>query len=264
MIPSEPDRIIPSEPDRNRPPVALNRGSVPGQSTADARPNRVAAAELNLKRSRMENSPFWLNVEDRAAAGHSWPAPVTLPANAPGPADDRRGKPPRRRPRAPRGAASGLFGLIALSLIAAFFSWVSAEPFWLAVGHGTPGAATVGRCTGTGVTQRCAGSFAAADGRWSAGTVTLLGVPAGDSRPGAVAPARMVNPTSNQAYVGTTGILVHLRWALGFMLVLLCGLGVAGLTGTRRLESVRARRGALLMSIAGPLLLLAGFLLAAY
>jgi hypothetical protein len=51
---------------------------------------------------------------------------------------------------------------------------------------------------------------------------------------------------------------------LGFVLVLLCGIGIAGLTGTRQLETVRARRTALLISLAGPLVLLTGFLAAAY
>jgi hypothetical protein len=51
---------------------------------------------------------------------------------------------------------------------------------------------------------------------------------------------------------------------LGFILVLLCGFGITALTGTRQLESLRARRIALLLSLAGPALLLAGFLYATY
>nr|BFE67725.1 hypothetical protein GCM10020092_010260 [Actinoplanes digitatis] len=74
----------------------------------------------------------------------------------------------------------------------------------------------------------------------------------------------MVSGDSRQAYVGSTGMLVHLRWALGLVLLLVCGLGIAGLTGARRLDTARARHGALLISIAGPLVLLAGFLAAAY
>ena len=272
----EPDQADPEiavpEPSRNQPTVELDRGAVPGQSPVPGRwghrpgQTRMSAAELNVKRSRMENSPFWLNDEQRAVPGNAWPNPEASggPAEAPGPVDERRGRPPRRKPRTPRAGAPGLFGLIALGLIAAFFSWVSAEPFWLAVGHGVAGVTTVGRCTGSGVTQRCVGSFAADDGGFSAGTVTLLGVSRTGSDPGAVAPARMVNPTSKQAYVGSTGTLVHLRWLLGFLLVLLCGLGIAGLTGTRQLETVRARRSALLMSLAGPMLLLAGFLFGTY
>jgi hypothetical protein len=94
--------------------------------------------------------------------------------------------------------------------------------------------------------------------------VTLLGVDPASRNPGASAMGRMVSSRSTQAYVGTTGPLVTLRWVLGFLLVLLSGLGIAGLTGTRQLETVRARRVALLMSVAGPLLLLGGFLFAAY
>jgi hypothetical protein len=267
-----PEVMVLPEPQnaRNRPTVPLERGPVPGQSSGLTRLNqaRAGAADLDVKRSRMENSPFWLTDQERAAAAanSSWPGQETRDklANAPGPADGRRGRPPRSRPRSPRRSAPGLFALIALGLIAAFFSWVSAEPFWLAVGHGEPGVATVTRCIGSGVTQRCAGSFAAADGSYRTQTVTLLGVGPASRNPGAVTPARMVNPGSKQAYAGSTGILVHLRWTLGFILVLLCGLGIAGLTGTRQLESVRARRGALLMSLAGPLLLLAGFLFATY
>jgi hypothetical protein len=224
----------------------------------------MSAAELNVKNSRMENSPFWLNEAERAAAGNAWPAPEVRSELVDAPADERRGRPPKRRPRNPQPAAPGLFGLIALALIAAFFSWVSAEPFWLAAGHGDRGIATVERCTGTGVTRRCAGSFTEAEGSFSAGRVALLGVPTQSGNPGAVVPARMVNPTSKQAYVGDTGTLLQLRWMLGFVLVLFCGLGIAGLTGTRQLESVRARRTALVMSVAGPLLLLAGFLFATY
>jgi hypothetical protein len=264
-----PDVMVLPEPqtNRNRPTVPLERVPVPGQSSGLTRLNqaRTSAADLDVKRSRMENSPFWQTDEERAAAGNASPGPATRNkfANAPAPADGR-GRPPRTRPRTPRRTAPGLVGLIALGLVAAFFSWVSAEPFWLAVGHGERGVATIARCTGTGVTQRCAGSFTAADGSYRAQAVTLLGVGPASRSPGAVAPARMVNPGSTQAYVGNTGVLVHLRWVLGFVLVLLCGLGIAGLTGTRQLESVRARRGALLMSLAGPLLLLAGFLFATY
>jgi hypothetical protein len=74
----------------------------------------------------------------------------------------------------------------------------------------------------------------------------------------------MVSSTSRQAYVGQAGWLIQLRWVLGFLLVLLSGLGIARLTGARRLENARARRGGLLMSLTGPALLLAGFLYVAY
>jgi hypothetical protein len=94
--------------------------------------------------------------------------------------------------------------------------------------------------------------------------VTLLGVDPAHRAPGSTATARMVDRHSRQAYVGNTGLLVHLRWMLGFVLVALCGIGIAGLTGTRQLETERARRTALVISLAGPLVLLAGFLTAAF
>jgi len=158
----------------------------------------------------------------------------------------------------------GLLGLVALALVAAFFSWVSAEPFWLAVGHGDRGMATVSRCSGSGVTQRCAGAFAAADGSFTVERVTLLGVDTNSHNAGAVTPARMVSPDSRQAYVGDAGLLLHLRWVLGFILVVMCGYGIAGLTAARQLETASARRNAVLISLAGPVLLLIGFLAAAY
>jgi hypothetical protein len=267
---AEPDVMVMPEPDpgRNRPTVSLERGPVPGQSSGLTRqdPARPTTAGRNAQRARMENSSFWLTDEQRAAAGDAPPASETLGnlATLPGPAEGRRGQPPRVKPRTPRRSAPGLFGLMALALIAAFFSWVTAEPFWLAVGHGQHGVATVTRCTGNGVTQRCAGSFVAAGDRYRAQPVMLLGVDPARRDTGAVAPARMVNSGSKQAYVGATGLLVHLRWVLGMALVLLCGLGIAGITSTRQLETLRARRVALLMSLAGPVLLLVGFLVAAY
>jgi hypothetical protein len=230
--------------------VPLDHGRVTGRDPA----------ELDVKLSRIEESPFWLTDEERAAATNP-PTPADPPATEP--ANRARG-PVRRPARSPRRAAPGLVGLVALALIAAFFSWVSAEPFWLAMGHGDHGTATVARCIGSGVTQRCTGSFIEAGGTFAVPKVTLLGVDPAHRAPGSTAAARMVDPHSRQAYVGNTGLLVHLRWVLGFVLVLLCGIGIAGLTGTRQLATVWARRTALLMSLAGPLILLAGFLAAAF
>jgi hypothetical protein len=154
--------------------------------------------------------------------------------------------------------------LLVLGLAAMFFAWVSAGPFWLAVGHGDRGTATVTRCTGDGVAQRCVGQFTAARGTFTAPDVALMGVAADQRGEGAVVPARMVDRKARQAYVGSAPLLLHLRWALGVLLVLLCGLGIAALTGARRLETPTARRGAVLLSLAGPLALLAGFLAITY
>ncbi|BEL11281.1 hypothetical protein Q0Z83_094720 [Actinoplanes sichuanensis] len=209
-------------------------------SAAEGRAAEVLAApEVE---ERLANSPFWMSEEERDAAD-----PEPAARHRPMPAD---------RPLAP------LLYLILLSLVAAFFGWVSAEPFWLAVGHGDRGYATTTRCHGSGLTQRCIGQFAA-DG-FSVTTVTLLGVDGDGRQPGAVTPARMVSPGSDQAYTASDGSLMHLRWGLGFLLVLVCGYGIAETTGARRLPSRPARRGATIASFLGPILMLGGFLVAAY
>jgi hypothetical protein len=206
-------------------------------------PEVLAAPEVE---ERLANSPFWMSEEERAATE---PIPTDR--------TDRR----RRRPPADKPLAS-LLCLILLSMVAAFFGWVSAEPFWLAVGHGDRGYAITARCHGSGLTQRCVGRFAAES--FSAGPVTLLGITGDGRRPGAISPARMVGPGSDQAYTAAPGALVHLRWTLGFLLVLICGYGITEATGARRLPSRPARRGATIAAFLGPILLLAGFLAAAY
>jgi hypothetical protein len=264
-----PEVMVLPEPDRNRPTVALDRNAVPGQPPSGlsrlgrtrhdpARADRALQDRVRQERTAalLETSPFWKAEEERRALS----AP---PAEAHEKVTEVRQRARRRAPE-PRRPAAGLFGLLVLGLIAAFFAWVSAEPFWLAVGHGDRGSATVTRCTGTGVSQRCTGQFTAANGTYRVDRLALFGIEPARQAPGTSAPARMVSSDSRQAYVGDTGVLVHLRWALSFVLVLLCGLGIAALTGARRLETARARRGALLVSLAGPLVLLAGFLYVTY
>jgi hypothetical protein len=266
-----PDDVL-DQPDpnvRNHPTVALDRGPVPGQPPSNRtwlhpgepvplhpgepvpRPTGTPATDARLE--KLENSPFWLSEQERAAA----------PPPPDGPSHLAVGRRRTSRP-ATRRTAPALVALIVLALLSTFFAWVSAEPFWIAVGHGDQGYATTARCVGSGVTQRCTGTFAAADGGFAVSRVTLLGVAGEHRAAGTIAPARMVSADSRQAYLGDTGALVHLRWILGFVLVLVCGYAIAGLTGARRLETARARRGAVLVSLAGPLILLAGFLLAAY
>jgi hypothetical protein len=250
---------IPREPIpvQERPTVALEPGPRPsglsrlGRARADrAHADRALQDRVRAERTAalLETSPFWTGEHPIVPAEGTREKLTTL------------GRPPRKKPPTPRRPAVGLAGLLALGLIAAFFSWVSAEPFWLAVGHGDQGAVTVARCSGSGVTQRCAGDFTAADGSYRVENLAVLGVEPALRDSGSVTRARMVSSDSRQAYAGETGLLVHLRWALGFVLVLLCGLGIASLTGARRLETARARRAAVLMSMAGPLVLLAGFL----
>jgi len=244
--------------------MVLPERPVPGQAAAGR--SRLSEAAVEARRERMENHPFWLSEDERATAVDEWPPARTAQGedDEADPVDEERGRPPKKKARGTRGPVAGLVGLVTMALVAAFFSWVSAEPFWLAVGHGDRGVATVGRCSGAGVTQRCHGSFAAADGAYAVERLTLLGVDGASRTAGSLVPARMVSPDSRQAYIGRTGWMLHLRWALGFVLVLLCGYGIAGMTGARLLETGRARRSAVLISLAGPVILLCGFLAAAY
>jgi hypothetical protein len=242
------------EPERDHSTVGIDRGQRSWPVPSGLSP--LSRAAQRPPSPLLETSPFWLTDQQRAERAERLPEEQTRQQPA--------GAGTARRLRTPHRPVTGLAGLIALGLVAAFFSWVSAEPFWLAAGHGRPGVATVTQCTGSGVILRCTGRFQAAGGRYPRSRVTLLGVASSQRSPGTVAPARMLNRTSGRAYVGESGPLVHLRWVLGFVLVLLCGLGIAALTGSRQLETVRARRAALALSFAGPLLLLLGFLAAAY
>jgi hypothetical protein len=248
------DVMVLPEPAPNRPTVVLDPGRAPDQPRPD-QPQLSEAA-----RDRLENSPFWLTDEERTATEAARPAPEDEQRATAG----RRTGRPASSGRSPRRPLPGLVALVALALIAAFFSWVSAEPFWLAAGHGDRGVATVGHCAGSGLTQRCTGAFAAGDGSFTVHRVALLGIGPDSRATGSTVPARMVSPDSRQAYVGEPGWMLHLRWVLGFILVLMCGYGVAGMTGARRLETASARRSAVLISVAGPVALLLGFLAATY
>ena len=248
----EPDVMVLPEPSpRNRPTVPLtamtrqNRGQAP----AEPLPRPTGRPDTDARLDRLENHPFWRNDPESAD-----------------PAAPRAGRPGVRHPAppSPRRTVASLIALIALGLLASFFAWVSAEPFWLALGHGDKGYATVTRCSGDGVTQHCEGRFAAADGGFTITRVTLLGVGPGERVPGTIASARMISPDSPRAYLGDTSPLLQLRWLLGFVLILFCGYTIAGVTGARRLPTGRHRRTAVLASLAGPLLLLGGFLIAAY
>ncbi|WP_213452945.1 hypothetical protein [Rhizomonospora bruguierae] len=170
---------------------------------------------------------------------------------------------PSRAPRPPRRPVFGLPATVVFALLAAFFGWVSAEPLWLALGHAERGTATVIRCAGDGVTERCVGDFSAPG--FTAEGVALLNLPPGEHGADSRVPALMVSPGSSRAYAGaevTAG--VHVRWAVGLALTLLCGLGIAWATGARRLDPARARHLAVLLSLAAPLALAATFLALAF
>ena len=135
--------------------------------------------------------------------------------------------------------------MILFSLIAAFFSWVSAEPFWLAVGHGDTGTITITQCS-TGMNHQCEGQFSS--GRQRA-DVALIGTSDSGRHPGDALSAQMVSNEARTAYVGSTAGL-HLRWVTGFGLVLLCGLAIAWATGSMRLHG-KSKVGGITLEASG-------------
>ncbi|MEU1587173.1 hypothetical protein [Micromonospora sp. NPDC005710] len=157
----------------------------------------------------------------------------------------------------------GLAALVGLSLVVAFFAWVSAGPFWLAVGHGRTGTVVIDHCSGGGLTQRCRGIFTADDGRFVAHGVRVSGVPAEGSVPGTPLPARMTGPDSGTAYADV-GVGRHLRWLPGLLVVIGCTAGIVRWTGSSRLPGRRHRRWAIAAAIAGPTLITVGFLATAW
>ena len=140
-------------------------------------------------------------------------------------------------------------------MLAGFLAWASADAFWLAVGHGRTGTATVARCAGSGLTSRCTGTFTG--GGFTAPGVAVAGLPPAARQPGSTVAAEMVSAHGRVAYAGRAH---DPRWALGFGLVVLCGMVIAWATGAGRLPGTRARLTAWAASFAGPLLLLAGAL----
>lgn len=157
----------------------------------------------------------------------------------------------------------GLTGLVVFALLAAFFAWVTAEPLWLAVGHGRAGTATAIQCSGSGVSQRCVGDFTS-DAGLVVERVALRGVDQSDLSAQQALSARMVAAGSDQAYVGAALRGLHLRWGVGLLLALLCGVGIALTSGAIRFRDRRTRRAAFATSLAAPLLLLVGFLAASF
>ena len=159
---------------------------------------------------------------------------------------------PARRPR--EASASGLVALLLLALLSAFLAWVTAEPVWLALSHSVPGTVTVTRCAGHDLNRRCVGTFRAADPRFTRAGVPLMGdVP----EAGTAVPARMTSDRGQRAYVDVDA---GGRAAFGVALIVLCGLAIVRATGVRRLPTRQARTATTLISLAGPLALLAAML----
>lgn len=168
-------------------------------------------------------------------------------------------RPRRKRVREPRKLAYALPLIIFFGFLSAFFSWVSAEPLWLAVGHSIDGTATVTRCVGDGMTRRCLGEFTAKD--FAVTGISLLGLTDTLAVPGQTVAAEMVNARSHRAYAGGSFVL---RWLPGLTLVLLCGFAIALAAGVRRFADRHERRKALAISLAAPMLITVGFLAAAF
>ncbi len=191
-----------------------------------------------------------------------WPTPLgrrgrraTIPVSQPHSRLARPGAAPRR-------PALGLALAVLFSLLSAFFAWVSADPVWLTLGHGSTGTAVISGCTGSGLGQRCEAGFTASNGRFTVAGAVLVAAP-DPRRTGAVVPARMVSGRSHTAYAGgRTGLV--LRSCLGLTLVLLCGLGVGWGTGARRFSRAGTRVAACGTALAGPLLLAGGILAASW
>ncbi|GIH09103.1 hypothetical protein Rhe02_71700 [Rhizocola hellebori] len=164
---------------------------------------------------------------------------------------------PAARPRpakrkAPVSLAIAMPAVVFFALLSAFFSWVVSEPLWLAVGHSSTGMATVSRCVGSGISQRCIGEL---DGT----RVTLLGVTAKQATTGSKIEVRRVGEHSDRAFAGG----LFLRWFAGLIMILACGAGIAIVTGVHRMHR-RDRLAALSTSLAAPLLVLVGFLAAVF
>jgi hypothetical protein len=225
---------------RETAPDVRETGHEARETVLIAVPERTPAPELDER-------PFWMPVQEMPRGSRRPPV---------------RGR-PGRPPKPPRRPATGLIALLVLALTATFFAWVSAEPLWLAVGHGDKGTATVTECTGDGVSQRCLGEFTAASGMFTAERVRLLGVGDRDGV-GTTVAAKMVGADSGRAYVDAANGLLHLRWGLGMGLVVLCGLGIVWATGALRLEDRRSRRRAALAGLAAPLLVAIAFLAATF
>ncbi|MEH1016702.1 hypothetical protein V6U90_26830 [Micromonospora sp. CPCC 206060] len=231
-------------------------GSRPQVPTADPGPAGGTGEDGD------QEPAFWLPIEEV-----HWDGTPVREEIAPdtGPARILAGRAGRRRPTrpVPHGPLPGLALLILLMLLASFFGWVSAEPFWLAVGHGRNGTVVVAGCTGSGLEQRCRGDFVLGDDFVVHG-VRIAGVGPEQRQPRTVLPARMVSASSTTAYVDGSGAVAHLRWLLGLGLVLLCGVAAGWATGAARFTEPWARRGATWAGFCAPVLLASGFLVAAF
>lgn len=195
-----------------------------------------------------------------SAGGELWPPPAMRIMRQP--RDAARTSPPPKRPprrtRTPRNPAAGLPAMLLIALLAGFFAWTSAEPFWLDLGQGERGHAQVTRCNGDGVLRRCYATFQSESGA----AVTGVPVVGADDAPGTTLDARM-RPGGRIAYAGNPSGL-RVRWTVGFALILLCGAALCWATGAGRLGRFRTRLAACALTAAAPLVLGLGVLVATH
>jgi hypothetical protein len=249
---AQPEQDLADEADAGigtAPPVPVPDWQPPAEYSrpTEGIPVRYVPAARQVPEPSPDERPLWTS-DDDSAPDDGWlltrPAPTEVNPGV---------------PREPRRPALGLPTLVILAMLAAFFGWVSAEPLWLALGHAERGTATVTRCAGSGIMERCVGDFTAPG--FTASGVALLNLAPDQREKDARVPALMASSHSTRAYAASTATLgLHLRWAIGLLLTLLCGVGIAWATGARRLRDPRARRWAVLLSLAGPVLLAAAFL----
>jgi hypothetical protein len=195
--------------------------------------------------------------DQRSNVADAMVLPATVPTQRsyrpPPPTRPSARLPQRRRP--PRPLWLSLPALVVLALATAFFAWVSAEPFWLAVGHGHTGTATI-----FSAPSGCRARFVADDGTFTVSTVEVAGLRGCPN--GASPPAQMVSPRSARAYVTDLAGL-NARWSIGFGLVVLCGLATATATGSGRLPGWRGT-AAVGLSLAAPAVATLAMLAVAY
>ncbi|MFC7482380.1 hypothetical protein ACFQX7_23500 [Luedemannella flava] len=211
------------------------------------RPARDTNLGLELLGGTVETSAPW---------GYSPPRPRRHGAQ------ERRGpEEPRTSPRLRRPWLT-LPALVLVALATAFFAWVAAEPFWLAVGHGHQGTVAVERDAGEGLAHSCRGRFVAADEAFEVARVSITGLPDAQCATGTSIAATMVSPRGRQAYTaGDEGLT--LRWGLGFALVGVCALLTMWISGATRFAG-RRRAAAVGLSLGAPLLLSVGIVAATF
>lgn len=244
-------------PDQPVPPSVVTVPPPPALAAEPTEPPRSHRGRASVK----EKAPVREKPVKEAKTDEAWPTREMMAGHTTRPV---RAAPVAYKAETPSRPTSalGLTGLVVFALLAAFFAWVTAEPLWLAVGHGRHGTASAIQCSGSGVSQRCVGDFTTDTGI-VVERVALLGVDQADLARSEV-PAQMVATTSDQAYVGAALRGLHLRWVVGLVLAMLCGVGIALTTGAIRFRDRRTRRAAVATSLAAPLLLLVGFLAAAF